>query len=71
MAREGLGPKAEGTLGGTPAGRKKAYKGVEKERDVIPGDVQVAMIDFCGPGQRIKFLMGEFRTVGVVLNDAI
>jgi hypothetical protein len=44
---------------------------MKKERDVVPGDVEVAMIDLCGPGQRIEFLRGELRTVGVVLNDAI
>src|SRR6202041_1533900 len=42
---------------------------VEQERNVVAGDVHVALVDFCGPGHRVEVL--DLWTVGVVLDDAV
>ena len=41
---------------------------MQKEGDVVAGDVHVALVDLGGPGHGVEVF--DLRAVGVVLNDA-
>ena len=69
MTGEGLGPEAEGALGGAAAGAVEGDEGVKEEGDVVPGDVHVAGVDFGGPGHGVQIF--DLGAVGVVLDDAV
>ncbi len=76
MAGEGLRPEAEGALGGAAARGVERDVGVKQERDVVLGDVHVALVDLGGPGHRIEvFDLGRsglcwMRAVCVAVADA-
>ena len=68
VAGEGLGPEAEGALGGAAAGGVEGDVGVEEERDVVLGDVHVALVDLGGPGHGVEVF--DLGAVGIVLDGA-
>ncbi len=67
VAGKGLGPEAEGALGGAAAGGVERDVGVEQEGDVVLGDVHVAGVDLGGPGHVGLVELFHLRAVRVVL----
>src|SRR5579875_4226763 len=65
---EGLRPEAEGALRGAAACAVERDIGVQQERDVVLGDVHVALVDLGGPGHRVEIF--DLRTVRGVLDNA-
>ena len=49
-----LRPEAEGTHGGTAARGVKRDEGIQQERDVVVGDVEIALVNFADPREFIE-----------------
>ena len=69
VAGERLRPEAEGALRRAAAGGVERDVGVQQERDVVAGDVHVALVDLGGPGHGVEVF--DLRAVRVVLDDAV
>jgi len=70
MAGESLGPEAEGALRRAATGAVERDVGVQKERNVVLGDVEVPVIYLGGPGHLVELFRGNLRAVGIVQNLA-
>src|SRR3984885_4121807 len=44
---------------------------MQEEGDVVPGDVEVAVVDLGSPWHLIELLGGKLRAVGIVQDDAV
>src|SRR4029077_12697412 len=64
MSAERLRPEAESTLRGAAARGVKRDERMEQERDIVAGDVEVALVHVSDMGQGVEVL--NLRSVGIV-----
>ena len=64
VAGMGLRPQAEGAQGRASARGVERNERVQQERDVVAGDIEIALVGLGDPGQRVQVLDG--RAFGVV-----
>ena len=69
VAAQRLRPEAEGTLRRAAARGVERDEGMQQEGHVVAGHVQVALVDFGGPGHGVQIF--DLRTVGVVDDLAV
>ena len=67
MARVGLRPEAEGTHGRAAARGVEGNIRIQKKRDVVSLEIEIAFVDFRNPGKFIQILDdGAFGIVNVL-----
>ncbi len=71
MSGNRLRPHAEGTEGRTAAGSVEGNERVQEKRDIVAFDLQIAVVNVRGEGQRVEFLRVELRTRSIVDDFAI